>query len=92
MLMCVRTTIDIPDALLSRARERALAQGTTLRAVVADALRSALEGRADTRPEGLAVPTYGGSGLTPGVEEADLFAREERDPPGPWQPQQSAGG
>lgn len=79
MLMCVRTTIEIPDALLVRARERALARGTTLREVVADALRFSLEDESPVRAHGVRVQTYGGSGLAPGVTEADLFSREERE-------------
>lgn len=92
MLMCVRTTIDIPDALLTRARERALARGSTLRAVVTDALRAALDDGEQARDRGVTVPTYGGSGLAPGVTEADLFTREERDRDLEWRSKPSAGG
>ena len=44
MLRGVRTPIDLPDALLSQAREQALAEGTTLQALVAEALRARMEG------------------------------------------------
>ncbi len=92
MLMCVRTTIEIPDALLAQARERALARGTTLREVVADALRFALEDEALARTHGVRVPTYGGSGLTPGATEADLFTREEREIDRAWRRPESGAG
>ena len=44
LLWGVRTTIDLPDALLAQARQQALAEGITLRALVAEALRACLEG------------------------------------------------
>jgi len=84
----MRTTIDIPDALLTRARERAHAEGRTLRSVVTEALRSALDGPPAGSADEFELPTYGGTGLAAGVREDDLFTREERDlnaswPPGP---------
>ncbi len=45
MLLCVRTTIDINDALLKRAKKRAADEGTTLRALVEGALRRHLSER-----------------------------------------------
>ena len=42
MFSCMRTTIDIDDRLLALAKKKALADGTTLRAVVESALRLAL--------------------------------------------------
>lgn len=84
MLKHIRTTIDIPDALLARARRRAHAEGRTLRSVVTEALSNALDARHLPR-DGLELPTYGGSGLAPDVEEQDLFAREERDLGSSWQ-------
>lgn len=83
-LCAVRTTIDIPDALLSKARQQALTEGTTLRALVADSLRARLEGTWSPGKEGVELEVYGGSGLADGVTEADLFAREERDLQGAW--------
>ena len=88
MLTHMRTTIDIPDALLTRARERAHAEGRTLRSVVTEALRSALDGPPAGSADEFELPTYGGTGLAAGVREDDLFTREERDlnaswPPGP---------
>ena len=92
MLLCVRTTIDLPDALLSQARQQALAEGTTLRALVAEALRARLKGNSCPGAVGLEVEVYGGSGLAEGVTQADLFAREERNLQGTWpdDPRQAA--
>jgi Arc/MetJ family transcription regulator len=84
MLAHMRTTIDIPDAILTRARERAHAEGTTLRGVVTEALRSALDEPPGSRVEEFELPTYGGNGLAAGVREHDLFTREERDLTSSW--------
>lgn len=42
MLLCMRTTVDVPDALLKRARPVLARKGLTLRAVVIDALERLL--------------------------------------------------
>lgn len=84
MLAHMRTTIDIPDALLTRARERAHAEGRTLRSVVTEALRSALDEAPAARSGEFELPTYGGSGLASGVRAHDLFTREERDLSSSW--------
>lgn len=43
MHICMRTTIDIPDALLKRARPILASRNMTLRAVVVDALDRLVE-------------------------------------------------
>lgn len=45
----MRTTLDLNDELLRKAKERALKEGQPLRAVVEDALRSHLNPRPATR-------------------------------------------
>jgi hypothetical protein len=45
MLCCMRTTIELNDELLRRAKTRAAAEGLTLREVVERALRAQLEPR-----------------------------------------------
>jgi Arc/MetJ family transcription regulator len=59
----MKTTIDIADGLLAQARQQAQEQGTTLRALVEQGLRSVLEDSA--RPHGfkLRKASFGGSGL-----------------------------
>lgn len=42
MLLCMRTTVDVPDALLERVRPVLAQRGLTLRAVVVDALERLL--------------------------------------------------
>jgi hypothetical protein len=75
----MRTTLRLDDALLAEAKRRAIERGTTLTAVIEEALRQALAPprRRSARP---VVPTYRGSGLQPGVDlddSADLLDRME---------------
>ena len=44
-LRCMRTTVDLPDELLTQARRRAADEGTTLTALLADGLRLRLARR-----------------------------------------------
>lgn len=44
MLLCMRTTVDLTDRLFREAKRRAVAEGTTLRQVIENALRSYLAG------------------------------------------------
>ena len=83
----MRTTIDLPDDLLAKAKRAAAASKRPLRAVIEDALREALGRR---RPAARSAPvtltTYGGSGLQPGVDLDDSAALLDlmdapRDPP-----------
>jgi hypothetical protein len=45
MVCCMRTTVDLPDELLTQARSRAADEGTTLTALLADGLRLRLARR-----------------------------------------------
>jgi len=65
----MRTTVNIPDELLSRARARCVAERQTLGDVIADGLRVALfrmPSAAKTRRTRL--PTFKGKGLRTGVD------------------------
>ncbi|WP_433253578.1 type II toxin-antitoxin system VapB family antitoxin [Streptosporangium sp. CA-135522] len=66
----MKTTVDIPDALLCEARQVARAEGTTLRALIEEGLRFALARRA--RKGGYRLPdaAVGGRGLQPQVSGA----------------------
>jgi hypothetical protein len=71
----VRTTINLPDDLIARLKKHAAAQGTTMTALVEEAIREALARRG--RRERLArveLPTYGVGGLQPGVDLDDSAA------------------
>ena len=70
----MRTTITLDEALLKEAKARAAKRGTTLSAVVADALRMAFE-HSRTAPTALPpLPVFHGDGLQPGVTLDDAGA------------------
>jgi Bacterial antitoxin of type II TA system, VapB len=71
----MRTTINLPDELVSQAKKAAAESGRTFTAVVEDALREALSRRAprqQRRP--VRLPTFGGTGVLPGVDLDDSAA------------------
>jgi hypothetical protein len=70
----VRTTIRLDDDLLARAKRAAAERGTTLTALIEDAVRRALApaGRSTRTPDPL--PTFRGDGLQPGVDLDDTAA------------------
>lgn len=83
----MRTTVNIDPALLSRARHDAVESGRTLGDIVDDALRVYFARSAGTPGAPVVpvdLPTYGGSGLRPGVdlEDKDALAAllDEGDP------------
>ena len=79
----MRTTVNIDDNLLSQARELAARSRRSLGDVVDDGLRLLL-GRQVSDIDRVELPTFGGSGLRPGIdlEDKDALAAlldEERD-------------
>ncbi len=71
----MKTTIELPDTLASRAKEIARAHQVTLRELVTDGLRAELD-RLESpprRPE-FRFHTRGGEGLLPGVTPDSLTA------------------
>jgi hypothetical protein len=67
----VRTTVNIDDELLRRAREEAVRTRRSLGDVVDDALRIMLSLSAPEVSSPVDLPTYGGSGVQPGVDLED---------------------
>lgn len=67
----MRTTIRLDGELLTQAKRAALERGTTLTAVIEDALRRALAPGAETRSAPVSLPTFRGDGLQPGVDLDD---------------------
>ena len=63
----MKTTLELSDAVLERARSVAARDGLTLRAVVEDALRSYLEDREAeaARPRQFRIEPWGKGGLRP---------------------------
>lgn len=65
----MRTTVNIPDELLRRARLAAAERRCSLAGLVTDALRGALAAPdAARKRRAVKLPTYRGRGLRPGVE------------------------
>lgn len=58
MLICVRTTINLPDALVGAVKARAAAEGRTFTSLVEEGLRAALE-LPVPRAETATLPAFG---------------------------------
>ena len=82
-VLMMRTTINLPDRLLSQAKKRARERNTTLGAVVTDALRLALSRPAETAASGhFTLVTFKGDGTLPGIDLArssELYALDDVD-------------
>jgi len=67
----MRTTITLDDALLSEAKALAASRGTTLSAVIGDALREVFARQAQPRAPLPPLPVFHGDGLMPGIDLDD---------------------
>jgi plasmid stability protein len=68
MLMCMRTTINLPDELYGEVRRRAADEGRTVTSFLEQALRDALaRHEAGDKPPFVVVP-FIGDGVMPGVD------------------------
>ena len=67
----MRTTIRLDDDLLARAKRAAADRGTTLTALIEDALRRALAPAAVSQRPRQPLPTFAGDGLQRGVDLDD---------------------
>lgn len=70
----MKTTIDIADSLLEKAKRIARQQERTLRDIIEDALRRQLTETKPTRPFKLKRHVFKGEGLQPGVAEGGWSA------------------
>lgn len=69
MLLHMRTSFDIPDALLRRAKAKAARQKTTVRAIVIEGMRRVLEDDAASRTRYVAADeSFGSGGVREGVD------------------------
>lgn len=66
----MKTTIEIPDALLQQAKRVASREKTTLRALVEEGLRRVLRERGK-KPFRFRDASFKGKGLQPGIREGD---------------------
>ncbi len=71
MLCCMRTTVNLDDDLMRRAKRTAAEHGITLTRLMEDALRAVLRERAERPPHPTRLPSFGGRGLRPGADLAD---------------------
>jgi hypothetical protein len=68
----MRTTVRLDEHLLQQAKQHALATGTTLTAVLEQALRELLARRpAAPRSQPIRLKTFRGAGMLPGVDLDD---------------------
>lgn len=68
----MRTTINLPDALIARAKKVAAESRSTLTAVIESSLREALaRRRKGPRPPAVKLPVCGKRGLQPGIDLDD---------------------
>lgn len=74
MFFCMRTTLNLDDQLIRRAKEEAARSGRTLTSVIEDALREALSRSSGPPAEPYHVRPFAGEGLCPGVHLDDSAA------------------
>ena len=80
MFICMRTTLDIDDTLLKKAKARARQTHRTLTGVIEEALRQTLAGTppaGESPPYKLSLKTVRGT-LLPGVDISDRDSLYER--------------
>jgi hypothetical protein len=70
----MKTTVDIADPLLRRARRLAARRGTTLKAILESALRRELAASQEAAPAEVRTHTFGGRGLQAGLSWEDWGA------------------
>jgi len=70
----MRTTINLPDALLARVKRLAAASRTTLTAVIESSLRETLARRRRKTVTPTKLPVFGRKGVQPGVDLDDSAA------------------
>jgi hypothetical protein len=69
MVIHMKTTVDIPDALLEEVKVVVAHEKTTLRALIEQGLRQVIEQRRTRRPFRLRKATFKGEGLLPHADE-----------------------
>ena len=70
----MRTTVDLPEDVLTDAKARAAREGRSLSEVVVDAVRASFARVPPDAGKQHALPTFGSGGLQPGVDLDDSAA------------------
>ena len=73
MVTRMKTTIELPDDLVAQVRDVAREEHTTMRELMIEGLRHALERRQATGRAEFVFPTYAGSGLAEGIIGAEII-------------------
>lgn len=82
MLICMRTTINLPDGLAEAAKAKAAQEGRTFTSVVEEGLRAVLSVERSSAP--IELPEYGdvdGSVMVDVADREALWAALDRDGP-----------
>ena len=66
----MKTTLEISDSLLTKAKQLAREQKVTLRSLAEEGLRRVIEDRSGREPCKIKPVTFGGQGLSPEFERA----------------------
>jgi hypothetical protein len=66
----MKTTVELPDELLSEAQQIARAEGTTLKSVLEEGLRAVIARHRESRRFELTDASVGGRGLRPELRDA----------------------
>ena len=73
MLVCMRTTMNLPDALLAEAKQRAAHEGRTLTSFVEEALRARLQEAGEAPPTTVDLPTWDGGEMLVDITDRDAL-------------------
>lgn len=76
MLVCMRTTINLPDALAEEAKQRAADSGRTFTSLIVDGLRRVLADR-EAAPGPVDLPAFGDPAQAPLIDVADRESLDE---------------
>lgn len=74
MLVCMRTTINLPDSLSEAVKARAASEGKTFTSLVEEGLRAVLQAHEHTPQPSSPLPSYGDRGGRPLIEIMDRDA------------------
>jgi hypothetical protein len=79
--MAIRTTVRLPEELLTRAKRKAAAEGRTLTALIEEGLRLAVAapGKGSSRKRTLPPVSKAKGGLMPGVDLTSFSKIQEQD-------------
>lgn len=83
MIVCMRTTISLPDRIFEAVRRRAMAEGRSVSGFIAEVLDDALKRPPEAPPERpFRLVTVGGTGIYPHIDldrPRELMVAEDED-------------